>query len=97
MYSYKRNRWGTALSWALKAQDGTYISFLADKYLQEYLNTGKLKDVEFLNSLGSSMLASDRLIFLGKYCEFHRVYQSGDMKQAGLQIIDLIKSKITPT
>lgn len=66
VYSYKRDRWGAALSWALKAQDGPYVSFLADMYLKEYLKSGKLKDVDLLNSLGSSMLASDRLIFLGE-------------------------------
>lgn len=65
MISMKRGRLGNALTWALQSQDGPFTSFLADKFLQEYIKSGKLVNTDFLDNLGSCMLASDRLIFLG--------------------------------
>lgn len=94
--SIKRGRLGNALTWALKSKNRTYVTFLADKYLREYCRNGKLMDVDLLDNLGASILASDTLIFLGKYCEFHKVYQMGDLKEAADIIVSLISSKITP-
>lgn len=96
MRSLQRGRMGNALTWALKSQDGAFTSFLADKFLQDYCHQGKLSNFDLLDNLGSCMLASDRLIFLGKYCEFHKVYQAKDYKEAAGLIVSLISSKITP-
>lgn len=96
MKSLRRNRMGNALTWALKSHDGAFTSFLADKFLQDYCNEGRLRNVDLLDNLGSCMLASDRLIFLGKYCEFHKVYQDKKYKEAAHLIVSLIASKITP-
>ncbi|KAI4457128.1 frount protein-related [Holotrichia oblita] len=95
--SLKRGRLGNALTWALKSQDPNFTSFLADKYLREYSAKGELINTDLLDNLGSCMLASDKLIFLGKYCEFHKIYQSGDYKEAAALLISLISSRITPS
>lgn len=34
--------------------------------------------------------------FLGKYCEFHKLYQNREFKQAGQLLISLLASKLTP-
>lgn len=67
MLSLKRKRLGNALAWALKSQDGTFTSFLADKFLKTYVETGELLCIDLLENLGSCMLACDKLMFLGKY------------------------------
>ncbi|KRT81355.1 hypothetical protein AMK59_5935, partial [Oryctes borbonicus] len=97
MISLRRGRLGNALTWALKSQDPNFISFLADKYLREYAARGELINVDLLDNLGSCMLTSDKLIFLGKYCEFHKIYQSGDFKEAAALLVSLISSRITPS
>lgn len=67
MRCLSRGRLGNALTWALKSQDGPFTSYLADKFLKEYIASGELDSTDLLDNLGSCMLASDRLIFLGKY------------------------------
>lgn len=62
----RRGRLGNALCWAVKSQDTTFTSFLADKFLEDYIKNGKLASKDLLDNLGSCMLVSDRLIFLGK-------------------------------
>ncbi|XP_018578026.1 nuclear pore complex protein Nup85 [Anoplophora glabripennis] len=96
MISMKRGRLGNALTWALKSQDGPFTSFLADKFLQKYISSGKLVSTDFLDNLGSCMLASDRLIFLGKYYEFHKLYQAEAYREAANLLISLLASKIIP-
>lgn len=66
MLSLKRKRLGNALAWALKSQDGIFTSFLADKFLKKYVETGELLCVDLLENLGSCMLACDKTMFLGK-------------------------------
>lgn len=65
MVSMRRGRLGNALCWAVKSQDATFTSFLADKFLENYIKSGKLTSKDLLDNLGSCMLVSDRLIFLG--------------------------------
>ncbi|XP_076272929.1 nuclear pore complex protein Nup75 isoform X2 [Rhynchophorus ferrugineus] len=96
MKCLKRGRLGNALTWALKSQDGAFTSYLADKFLKGYIESGELNSTDLLDNLGSCMLASDRLIFLGKYNEFHKLYQAGEYKECGHLLISLLASKIVP-
>lgn len=92
----RKGRLGHALTWALKSKDATFISYLADKFLREYSESGNLTNVDLLDNLGSCILASDRLIFLGKYYEFHKLYQAKEYKEAGNLLILLLESRIIP-
>lgn len=67
MISLKTGRLGNALTWALRSQDGSFTSYLADKFLQEYSKNGQLQNIDLLDNLGSCMLVSDKLIFLGNF------------------------------
>lgn len=95
--SARKGRLGNALTWALKSQDSIFISLLADKYLREYVKNRKLQTTDILYNLGSSMLASDRLIFLSKYYEFYKIYQEKQFQEAGNLLIKLLESKIVPS
>ena len=49
---------------------------LADKILAEYSTSGTFSSTD-LNSPGASIVVSDRLTFLGKYREFHKLVKAG--------------------
>lgn len=96
MKCIKQKRLGNALSWALKAQDGGFITYIANQFLKYYAENGELECRDLLENLGPCMLASDRLTFLGKYCEFHQMYSIGEFKEAASLLVSLIVSNLTP-
>lgn len=63
----RHGRDGAALSWALRARAGPLAAKLADIALRQYAETGKLSDPDLLGTLGTDMMISDRLVFLGNY------------------------------
>ncbi|XP_015176439.1 PREDICTED: nuclear pore complex protein Nup85 [Polistes dominula] len=96
MKCIKQRRLGNALSWALKAQDSGFITYIANQFLKYYAENGELECRDLLENLGPCMLASDRLTFLGKYCEFHQMYSIGEFKEAASLLVSLIVSNLTP-
>ncbi|XP_017885657.1 nuclear pore complex protein Nup85 [Ceratina calcarata] len=94
--SMKRGRLGNALAWALKAKDGGFVTYIADQFLKHYAEHGKLECKDLLENLGFCMMASDRLTFLGKYCEFHQMYGIGEFKEAASLLVSLLVSNLTP-
>lgn len=67
MKCIRQKRLGNALSWALKAQDGGFITYISNQFLKYYAENGELECRDLLENLGPCMLASDRLTFLGEY------------------------------
>ena len=96
MTSLKRKRTGNALMWALRSQDGLLVSTISDEILKNYIHTGDIDSADLLNNLGSAMLSSDKLIFLAKYCEYHRLRANQKFQEAANILMTLISSKITP-
>ncbi|KAF5288343.1 hypothetical protein FQR65_LT12078 [Abscondita terminalis] len=94
--SLRRGHLGNALTWGIKSQDGSFTSALADKFLREYCKNGILMNLDLLDDLGSSMLISDRLIFLAKYYEFHKEYRLRNYKDCANLLVSLLSSKLTP-
>lgn len=89
-------RIGQALNWALQSQDSGFTTYLADKILLCYATEGVFHSHDLLDNLGSCMLLSDRLTFLGKYCEFHQLYQKMEMRKAAQLLCNLLTWKISP-
>lgn len=89
-------RIGQALNWALQSQDSGFTTYLADKILQRYATEGVFHSHDLLDNLGPCMLVSDRLTFLGKYCEFHQLYQNREMRKAAQLLCNLLTWKISP-
>ena len=94
--SIQQGRLGNALAWALKAQDSSFTTYIADQFLKHYAESGKLECRDLLENLGFCMMASDRLTFLGKYCEFHQMYGIGEFKEAASLLVSLLVSNLTP-
>ncbi|GAB6027247.1 Nucleoporin nup85 [Chamberlinius hualienensis] len=91
--SLKRNRLGSAITWALKSKDAMLVTHLADQFLNDYGKKGCFQSLALLDNLGSSMLVSDRLTFLCKYREFHQLYSQEDFQQAASILMQLLTSK----
>lgn len=66
MRALQEKRLGTALTWCLRSQDASFATYLAEKFLTEYSLNGNFSNLDLIDNLGSSMLVSDRLTFLGK-------------------------------
>ncbi|ELT92130.1 hypothetical protein CAPTEDRAFT_228245 [Capitella teleta] len=96
MRSLHNKHLGAALSWSLRSKDVNFVTFIAEKFLNEYSESGGFIDLEVLDHLGSSMLLSSKLTFLGKYREFHRLYEEREFKAAASLLLALLTAKIAP-
>ncbi|CAG2055847.1 unnamed protein product, partial [Timema podura] len=96
MKSYQRQRLGNALTWTFRSRDSSMAGFLADKFLQMYCRDSTFQSSDLLHNMGTCMLVSDRLTFLGKYCEFHQLFNVGEYRNAAMLLVELIKAKLAP-
>jgi len=96
MRAFRYGRLGSALSWCLRAKDAVFADFLAERIFIEYMDTGTLYDLDVIDSLGPAMLLSDKLTFLGKYREFHKLYKDGKFNEAGNLLLQLLSSSLAP-
>lgn len=85
-----------ALLWAIRSEDARLCTHLADMFLDHYANHGAFPDTDLLSALGPSMLISERLTFLAKYYEFHKLKKEGSLIEAGELLVSLIASHISP-
>ena len=89
-------RLGAAVAWAVRAQDSSLATRAADAVLKNYVQHSDFVSTDLLDSLGAGLMTSDRLAFLGKYREFHRLYNKNDFHSAAALLISLISSRIAP-
>lgn len=87
---------GSAMAWALRSQDAKFTTFLADKLLAEYTHNGEFSCADLLDNLGTSIIVSDRLTFLGKYREFSRLREEGNYLPAADLLHSLLSSRLAP-
>ena len=96
MKALQTNNIGSAMAWALQSGDAKFTTFLADKLLSEYANSGTFSSTDLLDNLGASIIVSDRLTFLGKYREFHRLVSDSQFSEAASLLHSLLWSKLAP-
>ncbi|KAB5517652.1 hypothetical protein PHYPO_G00169650 [Pangasianodon hypophthalmus] len=70
--------------------------FSHHRFLQDYCTRGSFSDLDLIDNLGPAMLLSDRLTFLGKYREFHRLYGEKKFTDAAKLLLSLMTAKIAP-
>jgi len=87
---------GGAMAWALQSGDSRFTTFLADRLLLEYSSSGSFSSTDLLDSLGAAISVSDRLTFLGKYREFHRLVEEEDFPAAAALLHSLLGSRLAP-
>ena len=97
MNSLRNNRLGSALSWGLRSKDVNFATFIAEKFLDEYSEKGLFLNLDLIDNLGSSMLLSSKLTFLGKYREFHKLYEDGEFKTSAALLLSLLTSQVAPS
>ncbi|KAJ6660311.1 hypothetical protein lerEdw1_017734 [Lerista edwardsae] len=96
MKAVRNNRLGSALSWSIRAKDAAFATLISDRFLKDYCERGTFSDLDLIDNLGSSMLISDRLTFLGKYREFHRLYGEEQFFAAAKLLLMLMTARIAP-
>lgn len=96
MNAMKAGRLGAALAWCLRSKDSSFAAFISERFLSEYCQSGGFSNLDLIDNLGSAMLLSDRLTFLGKYREFHKMYEEGKFHEAAHLLISLLTSKLAP-
>ncbi|XP_042306220.1 nuclear pore complex protein Nup85 [Sceloporus undulatus] len=96
MKAVRNNRLGSALSWSIRAKDAAFATLISDRFLKEYCERGTFSDLDLIDNLGPSMLLSDRLTFLGKYREFHRMYGEKQFLAAAKLLLMLMTARIAP-
>ncbi|XP_075880285.1 nuclear pore complex protein Nup85 [Nelusetta ayraudi] len=96
MQALRNNRLGSALSWSIRAKDAAFATLISEKFLQDYCVRGTFSDLDLIDNLGPAMLLSDRLTFLGKYREFHKLYGEKRFTEAAKLLLSLMTAKIAP-
>ncbi|XP_065065550.1 nuclear pore complex protein Nup85-like [Rhopilema esculentum] len=96
MRAMKHGRLGASLTWCLRSKDSVFANLLAEKIFTQYMETGTLSDLDIIDNLGSAMLLSDKLTFLGKYREFHKLYNEENFQEAGKLLMQLLSSSLAP-
>ncbi|KAM3660498.1 nuclear pore complex protein Nup85 isoform X2 [Ammospiza caudacuta] len=96
MKALRNNRLGSALSWSIRAKDAAFATLISDRFLKDYCEKGCFSDLDLIDNLGPSMLLSDRLTFLGKYREFHRLYGEKRFAEAARLLLTLMTAHIAP-
>ena len=90
------NRLGTALSWSIEANDSSCAMYVANKLLEEYSATGHFANIDLIDYLGPSVLLSERLTFLVKYRDFHKLYAQEKFSDAAKLLFNLIVNAKAP-
>ncbi|XP_006145892.1 nuclear pore complex protein Nup85 [Tupaia chinensis] len=96
MKAVRNNRLGSALSWSIRAKDAAFATLVSDRFLRDYCERGCFSDLDLIDNLGPAMMLSDRLTFLGKYREFHRLYGDKRFIDAASLLLSLMTSQIAP-
>ncbi|XP_073901265.1 nuclear pore complex protein Nup85 isoform X4 [Castor canadensis] len=96
MKAVRNNRLGSALSWSIRAKDAAFATLVSDRFLKDYCERGCFSDLDLIDNLGPAMMLSDRLTFLGKYREFHRLYGEKRFSDAASLLLSLMTSQIAP-
>ncbi|XP_023600524.1 nuclear pore complex protein Nup85 isoform X4 [Myotis lucifugus] len=96
MKAVRNNRLGSALSWSIRAKDAAFATLVSDRFLRDYCERGCFSDLDLIDNLGPAMMLSDRLTFLGKYREFHRLYGDKRFVDAASLLLSLMTSQIAP-
>ncbi|XP_044154298.1 nuclear pore complex protein Nup85 [Bufo gargarizans] len=96
MQAMRNRRLGSALSWSIRAKDAGFATLISDRFLKDYCERGRFSDLDLIDNLGSAMLLSDRLTFLGKYREFHRMYNDQQFEEAACLLLSLMTARIAP-
>ncbi|KAM3921196.1 nuclear pore complex protein Nup85 [Leptodactylus fuscus] len=97
MQAMRNRRLGSALSWSIRAKDAGFATLISDRFLKDYCERGRFSDLDLIDNLGPAMLLSDRLTFLGKYREFHRMYNDQQFEEAARLLLSLMTARIAPS
>ncbi|XP_059475631.1 nuclear pore complex protein Nup85 isoform X2 [Neocloeon triangulifer] len=91
-----QRRLGSALMWAIRAENHGLSSSVAELILRQMAKDDQFSVADILTDLGTSIISSGYLVFLVKYNEYLSKYQQGSRKEAVAILIDLLTSGFAP-
>ncbi|XP_035901121.1 nuclear pore complex protein Nup75 [Anopheles stephensi] len=95
--SLAHKNYSSALDWATRSRDSSYVRDVANIFLEHYCNHGELLCEQQVSHLGSKVFISSRLVFLGAYYDFRRFYRERSYDKAADLLVRLMDSKIMPS
>ncbi|ESO85789.1 hypothetical protein LOTGIDRAFT_221230 [Lottia gigantea] len=96
MKSLRLGRLGSALAWFLRSKDVTATSKLTERLIEDYSICSKFQYTDILDNLGPAMFLSNRLTFLVKYREFHKLYEKQETPEAASLLLSLLEARLAP-
>ncbi|KAJ1720571.1 hypothetical protein LPJ53_004812 [Coemansia erecta] len=94
---WQRGRLGAAIGHFAQVADTASIGLICDQLWKEYLDSGKLTYGSVIDSVISTGVEHDRLMFLVKYRDFHESYRAGEYVESGKIILSILLSEIAPS
>ncbi|KIY53012.1 hypothetical protein FISHEDRAFT_34385 [Fistulina hepatica ATCC 64428] len=103
----QENLYGLAVSYCISAEDWTGMGRVVDKMLEEYLQSGMERFVKSASTVSLSLqeLAArsnamgifvQRLSFVVRYADFHRLRTKGELFEAADELVVLLRDEIAP-
>ncbi|XP_065898623.1 nuclear pore complex protein Nup85-like [Dysidea avara] len=89
-------RLASALYWCTQSKDASLASSIVERYMDDYITSGELRDFDWFSSMDASMLMNNKMAFLCKYSEFHKLYASGDLQAAANLLSLLLEKRLVP-
>ncbi|RDD43923.1 Nuclear pore complex protein Nup85 [Trichoplax sp. H2] len=97
MTAIRREKLGSAISWALYVKDVTLINYIVDCYMSAYIKDGNADRLAIVDDIGAAITLTGQLAFLGKFREFHTFCNTGNLVDAAsilvLLMVDGLASK----
>ncbi|KAJ1943257.1 hypothetical protein FBU59_002964, partial [Linderina macrospora] len=91
---WRRGRRGAAIADFARAGDNLSITAICEELWSEYMASGVLSYGSTID--GVAGLAHPRVQFLARYRDFHAMYAKGEMKQAGVVLLDILVGELAP-
>uniref|UniRef100_A0A914ZTA6 Nuclear pore complex protein Nup85 n=1 Tax=Parascaris univalens TaxID=6257 RepID=A0A914ZTA6_PARUN len=91
----REERWASALSWAMRSDDPSLYSMVANQVIKRCSPEAVLT-LDVLSRLSTEMVVSPPLLFLHKYYLFRNSLMNGSKVDAAMLLVDLIISDLVP-
>ncbi|MCP9257880.1 putative RNA-binding protein EEED8.10 [Dirofilaria immitis] len=91
----RAERWGSALSWAIRSRDIEIVSIVADQIISRCA-PDQFSSITVVEHFTEVMLLSSSLIFLHRYYKFRKLLESNQKVKAAELLVELIVSDLMP-
>ncbi|OZC07509.1 Nup85 Nucleoporin [Onchocerca flexuosa] len=91
----RAERWGSALSWAIRSRDIETVSTVADQVISR-CPSDQFSSITVVEHFTEVMLLSSSFVFLHRYYKFRKLLESNQKVKAAELLVELIISDLVP-